>query len=178
MKATGKFIACILRHKPSAAFIELDEHGWADVNELIEGVCKSGRQIDIQTLDEIVKSDSKHRFDFNESHTKIRANQGHSIKVDVEMQVLKPPETLFHGTAEKYIESIKRDGILKRSRNYVHLSKDVETAIEVGSRHGKVVVLKIDTGRMYADGFEFLISANGIWQTKQVPFKYVTEIIS
>ena len=174
----SKFLACVLRHNPSSASIKLDENGWADVDALIDGVCKTGRVINAQILEEIVASDGKHRFDFNADRTKIRANQGHSIDVDVEMQVLAPPDILYHGTAEKYIESIKREGILKRTRNYVHLSKDEQTAIEVGSRHGKAVVLKIDAKRMYEDGFEFLLSANGIWQTKQVPFEYVIAVIS
>lgn len=177
MKTISKFIAYILRHNPSAAGIELDEHGWADVNALIEGVCKAGRFLDMQMLAEIVETDNKHRFDFNDDRTKIRANQGHSIDVDVEMKVCPPPDILYHGTAEKYIESIKKNGILKKNRNYVHLSKDQETAIKVGSRHGKVVVLKIDARQMYTDGYVFLLSANGVWQTEQVPFKYVTEEI-
>ena len=178
MRNTGKFISYVLRHKPSAAYVELDENGWADVGELIDGVCKTGRALDLQRLEEIVQSDGKHRFDFNADHTKIRANQGHSVEVNVEMQSLAPPDVLYHGTAEKSLESIKKEGILKKTRNYVHLSKDIETAIKVGSRHGKPVVLKIDTKRMYFDGFEFLLSANNVWQTKQVPFDYVTEIIS
>lgn len=177
MRNTGKFISYVLRHKPSAAYVELDEHGWADVGALIDGVCKTGRTIDRHTLEEIVETDGKHRFGFNADRTKIRANQGHSIEVDVEMQALAPPDVLYHGTAEKNLESIRSEGILKKSRNYVHLSKDKETAIKVGSRHGKPIVLKIDTKRMYADGFEFLLSANGVWQTKQVPFDYVTEVM-
>lgn len=177
MTNTSKFIAYVLRHNPSVVGIELDKNGWANVNALIEGVCKTGRFLDLDTLDQIVKTDGKHRFDFNDDRTKIRANQGHSIDVDVEMEVCAPPDILYHGTAKKYIDSIRKDGILKRNRNYVHLSKDIETAIKVGSRHGKVVVLKIDTSRMYEDGYVFFLSINGVWQTEQVPFKYVTEEI-
>ena len=177
MRNTGKFITYVLRHKPSAAYVELDENGCADVGALIDGVCRTGRILDLHALEKIVETNGKHRFDFNSDHTKIRANQGHTIKVNVEMQSLAPPDILYHGTAEKNLESIKKEGILKKSRNYVHLSKDVETAIKVGSRHGKPIVLKIDAKRMYADGFEFLLSANGVWQTKQVPINYVTEII-
>ncbi|MCH5259215.1 MAG: RNA 2'-phosphotransferase [Lachnospiraceae bacterium] len=177
MKKISKFIAYILRHNPSAVGIELDEHGWADVSALIDGVCKTGRFVDMQMLEEIVVSDKKRRFAFNDGHTKIRANQGHSVKVDVEMKVLPPPDTLYHGTADKYIESIRVNGIIKQSRNYVHLSKDIQTALKVGSRHGKAVVLKIDARQMYCDGYVFLLSANNVWQTEQVPFKYVTEEI-
>ena len=177
MKTTSKFIAYVLRHNPSVVGIELDEHGWADVNALIDDVCKTGRFLNIQTIEEIVQNDNKHRFSFNDDRTKIRANQGHSIDVDVEMKACPPPDILYHGTAEKYIESIRKNGILKKSRNYVHLSKDVDTAIKVGARHGKAIVLKIDARQMYADGYIFLLSANGVWQTEQVPFKYVTEEI-
>lgn len=177
MKNISKFLAYILRHNPSAGGIELDEHGWADVTALIDGVCKTGRFIDLQTLEEIVETDNKHRFDFNKGRTKIRANQGHSIKVDVEMESLAPPDILYHGTAEKCIESIRAHGIAKKNRNYVHLSKDVETAIKVGLRHGKAIVLKIDARQMHEDGYVFLLSANGVWQIESVPFKYVTEEI-
>ena len=176
MYTLSKFIAYILRHNPSAASVELDENGWADVGELIDGVCKTGRQLNLQALEEIVQSDGKQRFSFNEDKTKIRANQGHSISVDVQMSELAPPEVLYHGTAEKYIESVRQQGILSKSRNYVHLSKDVQTAKKVGSRHGRPVVLKIDAKGMYEEGYKFLLSANGIWQTKQVPVKFITEI--
>lgn len=177
MRIINKFIAYILRHNPSAAGLELDEHGWADVSALIEGVCKTGRFLDLQTLEEIVKTDNKQRFAFNDDRTKIRANQGHSVDVDVGMAVCAPPDILYHGTAEKYIESIRTCGILKKNRNYVHLSKDVERAIKVGSRHGKAVALKIDARQMYADGYIFRLSANGVWQTEQVPYQYVIEEI-
>ena len=175
MKTISKFIAYVLRHKPSAAWIELDEQGWANVNELIDGVCKTGRFIDMQTLEEIVRTDNKRRFAFNADRTAIRANQGHSVKVDVGMKVCAPPDILYHGTAEKYIESIRKDGIIKKTRNYVHLSKDAETATKVGARHGKAVVLKIDARQMHEDGYIFMLSANDVWQTERVPIKYVTE---
>ena len=177
MYTVGKFISYVLRHNPSAAGITLDDGGWTDVTALIDGVCRTGRELDINKLNEIVESDGKHRFDFNADRTKIRANQGHSVRVSVQMQQLAPPDILYHGTAEKFVDSIRREGILKKSRNYVHLSKDRESAIKVGSRHGKPVVLKIDSGRMYAEGFVFLLSSNGVWQTERVPFEFVTEII-
>ena len=177
MKTTGKFIAYVLRHRPSAVGIKLDGHGWADVGELIEGVRGTGRNFDIQMLEEIVQTDDKQRFAFNADRTKIRANQGHSIDVDVEMRVCAPPDTLYHGTAEKYIESIREHGITRQNRNYVHLSKDEEVAIKVGSRHGKAIVLKIDARQMYEDGHVFLLSENGVWQTVHVPYRYIVEEI-
>lgn len=177
MKNLGVHIARILRHHPEAAGIALDEHGWADVGELIEGVRHNGFTIDKDILDKIVATDQKKRFAYNADETKIRANQGHSIPVDVGMEEKLPPSVLYHGTAEKYIESIRRNGICKRTRNFVHLSLDEATAVKVGSRHGSPVVLKIDTGRMATDGYKFFISANGVWQTNYVPFDYVIKEI-
>ena len=177
MKNISKFIAYILRHSPSAVGIELDKHGWADINALIDGVCKTGRFLDKPILEEIVETDGKHRFDFNEDHTKIRANQGHSIQVDVEMQELAPPAVLYHGTTEKYLASIRENGIVKRSRNFVHLSMDIETARKVGARHGAPVILQIDAQKMHEDGHVFLLSANGVWQAEHVPYRYVMKEI-
>ena len=128
-----------MRRNSSAVNVTLDEHGWADVESLIQSVCATGRRFDLATLKDIVATDSKQRFAFNDNHTKIRANQGHSVALDVEMTECEPPAELYHGTVEKYIDSIYAEGITKRSRNYVYLSIDVETALKVGSRHGKAV---------------------------------------
>ena len=124
-------------------------------------------------MENIVSTDEKQRFSFNENHTKIRANQGHSIDVKIPMKEIEPPAVLYHGTAEKYLESIRAQGILKRTRNYVHLSMDFETARMVGSRHGIPVVLQIDTRQMYHDGYKFFVSENGVWQTEHIPFRYI-----
>lgn len=177
MKNLGVHIVRILRHHLEAAGIAFDEHGWADVGELIEGVRRNGFTIDKDILDKIVATDQKKRFAYNSDETKIRANQGHSIPVDVGMEEKLPPSVLYHGTAEKYIESIRRNGICKQTRNFVHLSLDEATAVKVGSRHGSPVVLKIDTGRMATDRYKFFISANGVWQTNYVPYDYVIEEI-
>ena len=177
MKTTAKFLAYVLRHNPSAANITLDQNGWADVAELIDGACAVGRKLDIASLEDIVATDGKQRFSFNCDRTKIRANQGHSVAVDVQMVELEPPSVLYHGTAEKYVTSIKERGICKQSRNYVHLSIDTETAFKVGSRHGKAVIFAVNARQMYADGYRFLLSANGVWQTEYVPIKYITQIL-
>lgn len=177
MRNVGVHIALVLRHNPNVAKIKLDENGWADVDELIAGVRRNGYTIDRDILATVVATDKKGRFAYNADKTKIRANQGHSIKVDVGMEEKRPPKVLYHGTAEKYIESIRREGIKKQSRNYVHLSLDENMAESVGSRHGKPVVLKIDAERMARDGYIFYISLNGVWQTEFVPFEYVTEEI-
>ena len=170
------FISLILRHKPEEIGIALDKHGWANVKELIAGINNTGRKIDMETLEEIVRTDNKGRYSFNENKTLIRANQGHSIHVDVELKEVTPPDILYHGTATKSLDGIKQQGIKSMSRLYVHLSKVLETAIKVGDRHGKCVVLAIDTKRMFDDGIKFYLSENGVWLTKYVDWKYVKEI--
>ncbi len=171
----SKFISLILRHKPSAANIELDEHGWANVDELIAGINEvdSKNNIDMEKLEEIVKTDNKQRYSFNEDKTLIRANQGHSIPVDVELEEVEPPEYLWHGTGQKFMEFIDKEGLVPKSRLYVHLSGDVETATNVGRRHGRLVLYKVNSGRMNKDGYIFYRSVNGVWLTKAVPVEYL-----
>ncbi|MGN0144665.1 MAG: RNA 2'-phosphotransferase [Clostridium sp.] len=173
----GKFISLILRHKPETIGISLDPHGWAEVSELIDGINKCGHKIDFETLDRIVRENNKKRYSFNEDKTKIRANQGHSVNVDVELKKVIPPEVLYHGTAERFLDSIKEKGILKMSRQYVHLSENKETAVNVGKRHGKPIVLAIDTKSMMKDGFEFYLSENRVYLCKYIPWKYVSLVI-
>ncbi len=153
-------------------FITLDEHGWADVNELLDGINNTGRSINMDILEKIVATDSKQRYSFNQHKTLIRANQGHSIPIDVELKEQKPPEFLYHGTAKKFLDNIKNEGLKPMGRLYVHLSKDIETALKVGKRHGSPVVLKICSGDMYIDGYKFFLSANGVWLVKEVNAKY------
>ena len=171
---TSIFISLILRHKPEVIGITLDEHGWADVDSLIAGINASGRHnLDRELLEEIVRTDEKQRYSFNEDHTLIRANQGHSVQVDVELEEKIPPAVLYHGTGEKYADSIEREGLIPKSRLYVHLSSDTETARKVGSRHGKPVIYTIDCEAMTADGYSFFMSANHVWLTKEVPARYL-----
>ena len=172
LKSTSKFLSLILRHKPEAVGITLDEHGWANVEELITGVQKT-RPLDRKLLEQIVATDEKQRYSFNEDHTLIRANQGHSIPVDVELPVVEPPESLFHGTGEKYSASIDAQGLLPRGRLYVHLSDDMETARKVGARHGKPVIYQVRSGQMARDGIIFYRSVNGVWLTETVPPQYL-----
>ena len=168
----SKFISLVLRHKPQAIGISLDEHGWANVDELIAGISKT-HTIDIKILEEIVKTDSKQRYSFNDDKTLIRANQGHSVPVDVQLEEKMPPDILWHGTGEKFVASIDKQGLIPKSRLYVHLSKDGDTARMVGSRHGKPVVYKIKAGEMAKNGFKFYLSVNGVWLTKSVPPEYL-----
>lgn len=169
----GRYISLILRHHPEVIGIELDEHGWADVEQLIEGVAKNNQGFSMETLEEIVATNNKNRYSFNADKTKIRANQGHSIPVDVELEEKEPPEFLWHGTGEKYVVSIDEQGLISKNRLYVHLSNDIETAKNVGKRHGKVVIYKVRTGQMYQDGYRFYRSVNGVWLTKHVPVQYL-----
>ena len=174
---TSKFISLILRHRPGVIGIVLDEHGWADVDELIRGINENGKhRLDRELLEEIVREDQKQRYSFNEDHSRIRANQGHSIRVDVELEEKVPPAVLYHGTGEKYTASIDVEGLLPRGRLYVHLSSDPETARKVGSRHGKPVIYMVDCAAMSADGYPFFLSANQVWLTKTVPAKYLRKV--
>lgn len=168
----GKFLALILRHKPQTIGITLDEHGWANVDDLISGIQKD-RPFDMAMLEEIVATDDKQRYSFNADKTRIRANQGHSIKVDVELERKTPPEILWHGTGRKYVDNIDAQGLKKKSRLYVHLSKDYETAVKVGKRHGEPVIYEVNAGQMTCDGYEFYLSANGVWLTDHVPPQYL-----
>lgn len=168
----SKFIALILRHKPETIGITLDKNGWADVSELLYGINQQ-YALDMPTLEKIVSEDEKQRYSFNEDKTKIRANQGHSIQVDVKLEKAIPPDFLYHGTGEKFLSSIKRDGLLPKTRLYVHLSTDIETARKVGLRHGSPVVLLVNSKKMYLDGYSFFLSVNGVWLTKHVPIEYI-----
>ena len=171
----SKYLSLILRHKPEVIGISLDEHGWANVEELIAGIAKN-HDFNMDLLEEIVRSDEKQRYSFNEDKTLIRANQGHSVPVDVELEEQVPPDILWHGTGEKYVSAIDTEGLIPKSRLYVHLSKDEGTATKVGSRHGKPVVYHVLAKKMYDDGYKFFTSVNGVWLTKTVPVKYLRKV--
>ena len=175
LKNISKYLSLILRHKPEVIGISLDEHGWANVEELIAGIAKD-YDFNMELLEEIVRSDEKQRYSFNEDKTLIRANQGHSVPVDVELVEQIPPDILWHGTGEKYVSAIDTEGLIPKSRLYVHLSKDEDTATKVGTRHGKPVVYHVLAKKMYDDGYKFFISVNGVWLTKTVPVKYLRKV--
>jgi putative RNA 2'-phosphotransferase len=171
----SKFMSLVLRHNPSKAGITLDKNGWADVVELINGMNNARRmKITFDDLKEIVATCDKQRYRFNDNHTKIRANQGHSVAVDVELKEAEPPATLYHGTATRFKDAILSDGLKSKSRLYVHLSTDIQTAVKVGGRHGTPVILAINTAKMRAEGYKFLLSENGVWLTERVPAEYIT----
>ena len=172
---TSRFLSLILRHKPEAIGITLDEHGWANVDELLAGVSRT-HPLDMAGLEEIVRTDEKQRYSFNADKTKIRASQGHSVPVDVELEAVTPPEILYHGTGEKYVESIEAQGLIPKTRLYVHLSGDYETAFQVGNQHGRPRIYQVHSGQMAAEGFIFYRSVNGVWLTKTVPLHYLTRM--
>lgn len=172
----SKYIALILRHKPEVIGITLDEHGWANVDELVKGINRE-YAFTMDDLEKIVSTDSKQRYSFNENKSLIRANQGHSIPVDVELEEKVPPEILWHVTGVKYVDSIDQKGLIPKSRLYVHLSSDIDTATKVGSRHGKPIVYVVDTKSMYNDGYKFYLSVNNVWLTKSVPVKYLSKAV-
>lgn len=166
----GKKLSYILRHdKDSFDKGLIDSAGWMSV-----AVLTYDFDFSPNLIEEIVETNNKQRYEFNEDHTKIRARQGHSIPVDVELKEMTPPDVLYHGTASRFVESILKDGLKPMTRLYVHLSSDMKTAIDVGSRHGKPVVFSIDAKQMYNDGIKFYLSNNGVWLTKYVDVKYLS----
>ena len=169
----SKFLYLLLRHKPETIGLTLDQQGWAEIDILIDLLHKQGTKINRLMLEEIVANDNKQRFSFNQDKSKIRANQGHSLKVDLALEPKQPPEYLFHGTATRFIESIAIQGLQKQKRHHVHLSSDESTAIKVGQRHGKPVVLKIYAQKMSDAGFTFFLSDNQVWLTDTVPVVYI-----
>ena len=165
----GKELAFLLRHDKEAFDNGLiNQNGWRNVSELV-----SDKGYSVDLIEEIVATNNKKRYEFNEDHTKIRARQGHSINVDVGLTETEPPEVLYHGTSNDVIDSIMREGIKRGTRLYVHLSKDKETATSVGLRHGIPVLLTIDAKKMYEDGVKFYLSNNGVWLTEFVDAKYI-----
>lgn len=173
-KKTSKFLSLVLRHKPESIGIELDKIGWVDIHELIQKSNQFGLLLDFESLKNLVETNDKKRFTISKDFKRMRANQGHSINVDLGYTNQEPPEFLFHGTGEKSIESIKQIGLEKRNRQHVHLSDNFETAIKVGRRHGKPFVFKIKSREMFEKGFKFYLSDNGVWLTVQVPKQYIT----
>lgn len=171
----SKFLSLVLRHQPETISIQLDQNGWTDINELIEKANNYGIKFDRETLNQIVETNSKKRFAFNDTQDKIRACQGHSVEIELGYINQKPPEILFHGTAEKFVQSILDTGLQKRNRQHVHLSSDLETAKKVGQRHGKPFIFQVLAEQMYNDNFKFFISDNGVWLTDNVPPKYLIQ---
>jgi putative RNA 2'-phosphotransferase len=172
---TSKFLSLVLRHEPAKAGLTLDSSGWVGVDELLAGCAAAGVAITRAELAKIVAQNDKQRFAFSDNGQRIRANQGHSVEIDLKLAPAVPPEHLFHGTADRFLAQIRRHGLSKQQRHHVHLSATRETAIEVGKRHGRPVVLRVAAGEMARQGHPFYCSANGVWLTDSVPPQFLDE---
>ena len=169
----SKFLSKYLRHEPEALGLTLEPGGWVLVDDLLAGAVRQGFPITKDELCEVVAENDKQRFSFDESETRIRANQGHSTEVDLQLKEAEPPTELFHGTVAKFLDAIFTGGLKKMDRHDVHLSKDVQTASKVGGRRGKPVVLVVNSAKMASDGHKFRLSENGVWLTENVPAQYI-----
>lgn len=171
----SKFLSLVLRHQPETIGIKLDNSGWTNVADLLAKMKENGHNLDLETLEYIVEHNPKKRFAFNDDRKMIRANQGHSVQVELGYEPQDPPAVLYHGTGRKNVDSILRTGLVKGARHHVHLSPDEDTALKVGQRHGPPVIFEVQAGRMQADGFAFFVSENGVWLTDAVPVRYLVK---
>jgi putative RNA 2'-phosphotransferase len=169
----SKLLSLVLRHKPDTIGITLNEQGWTDVDILLQQLNKHGHRVTLSMLQQVVETNTKKRFSFNEDGRRIKANQGHSVEVELALEAKEPPSILYHGTAERSLDSIMKTGLDRRERHHVHLSENKDTAIDVGRRYGKPVLLVIDSNEMYKDGYQFYVTANNVWLTDHVPVKYL-----
>ncbi len=172
----SKWLSRHLRHRPDRIGLDLEPGGWVAVEDLLAAGAAHGMPMSRTELDEVVASSEKQRFAFSPDGSRIRANQGHSVAVDLGLEAMPPPAVLFHGTGESSVESILAHGLDRRGRHHVHLSADEATAVRVGSRHGRPVVLRVDAEAMSAEGCEFLVSDNGVWLCESVPPAYLTVV--
>jgi putative RNA 2'-phosphotransferase len=170
-KNISRSLTKALRHSPEMFHLVLDKNGWASVSQVLENV-----GITMEELTEVVDTNDKQRLAFNEDRTKIRANQGHSIEVDLEMKSIQPPHKLYHGTAIQHVDSILKSGLDKRNRHHVHMASELKTATTVGMRSGSVVIFEINASLMNFDGYKFYVSPNGVWLTDHVPAKYLKRV--
>jgi putative RNA 2'-phosphotransferase len=169
----SKYLSKHLRHAPEALGLTLQVGGWVPVDDLLAACASAGFPIAYDDLIECVETNEKQRFSFDASGELIRANQGHSVEVDLQLDEKQPPDVLFHGTVERFLASIMSEGLKKGKRHHVHLSKDVETARKVGARRGKPIILHVAAGAMHASGIKFYLSTNGVWLTDSVPANYL-----
>ncbi|HEX2211213.1 MAG TPA: RNA 2'-phosphotransferase [Longimicrobium sp.] len=170
---TSRFLSKVLRHAPESVGLRLDEGGWVDVDDLLAAARGAGVRMDRETLERVVAENDKQRFAFSADGARIRASQGHSVTVELGLSAVEPPEVLFHGTADRHLDSIRQQGLLPGRRTHVHLSPDEATAVNVGRRHGRPVVLRIQSGEMHRAGHAFFRSDNGVWLTNAVPPNHI-----
>ena len=170
----SKFLSLVLRHKPETIGITLDSQGWIEVETLLEAMARHGHVLTRPDLERLVRESDKQRFALSEDGTRIRANQGHSVEVDLALAPQTPPELLYHGTVDRFLDSIRATGLEKRQRHHVHLSAEMGTASKVGERRGKPVILEINSGHMHREGHRFFLSGNGVWLVDHVPTRFIT----
>lgn len=171
---TSKFLSKYLRHEPERLGLTLAAGGWVEIEALLAACRAHNFPISRQELEEVVASNDKQRFSFDETGTRIRANQGHSVEVDLQLEPASPPPVLYHGTGERSVASIEANGLRKMARHHIHLSRDIATATRVGARHGKPIVFVIDAQAMSEAGHVFYLSANGVWLVESVPPEYLS----
>ena len=169
----SKFLSYVLRHEPEAIGLKLDKNGWVSIERLVRCANSSGQNLSHEVIEAVVQTNEKKRFAISEDGLMIRASQGHSVNIDLGLKPKLPPRYLYHGTATRFLDSILSSGLKPRKRQHVHLSSDITTAVRVGQRHGKPVILAIKAGKMNADGYSFFLSTNGVWLTEKVPLKYL-----
>jgi putative RNA 2'-phosphotransferase len=173
LEKASKFLSYVLRHKPDAIGLQLDANGWANIDELIACAGRHGTALDAPLIEEAVETSDKRRFIISDDGERIRANQGHSIPVDLGLAPTAPPDILYHGTAARFVDAIFASGLQPRSRHHVHLSAKSETALTVGARHGKPVLLVVRACDMVKAGHPFYVSANGVWLADEVPPQFI-----
>jgi putative RNA 2'-phosphotransferase len=169
----SKFLSLILRHQPEQVGLKLGEAGWVSVDELLQAVNGHGVALTLDQLKHVVATSDKKRFAFSEDGQRIRASQGHSVEVDLQYPPQMPPELLYHGTAVRFLDSIRQHGLQRMERHDVHLSAETKVTVQVGSRHGKPALLTIRASDMHRAGFVFRCSANGVWLVDHVPPQYI-----
>ncbi len=169
----SKFLSYILRHNPDMLDLEMDTAGWVNINALVEKVRKRDKSITHNEIMTVVELNGKKRFSISVDNYFIRANQGHTVKVELGYEAVEPPTFLFHGTVQRYLDSIRKKGLDKKGRHHVHLSPDVETAAIVGKRKGEPVILKIKAKEMYTNNYKFFCTDNNVWLTVGVPLEYI-----
>lgn len=171
----SRFLSLVLRHDPGFIGLQLDENGWANMKDLITCMNRHGKRVDQAIILRIVETADKRRFRLSDDGLSIRANEGHSVDIDLKLEEMPPPQWLYHGTAVKSLPSIVREGLRRQSREHVHLSVDRATAKKVGARHGKPVVLEIAAQLMVQHGYRFYQAENGVWLTDHVPPDYLNQ---
>lgn len=169
----SKFLSCVLRHQPSEAFVSLDPAGWVPVETLLVGLARAGKFLTREDLEQIVATNSKRRFEFSYEGGRIRACQGHTVEVDFDLPPQTPPEVLYHGTATRHLGSIREQGLLRMQRHHVHLSTETKVTMQVASRQGNPVLLRIQAGEMHRAGHVFFCTSNDVWLVDHVPASFI-----